>query len=76
MTESIKIWVAIRNSATKLHNAGANPGDILRWSQKRSLNEVRGRLHKILCVEEKDGGKEADEVDIRNAGDIRKNTKV
>ena len=49
MEERIKIWLEIRDSATKLHKAGVNPGAILRWSRKKTLNEVQLRLHEILC---------------------------
>ena len=76
--ESVKIWIEIRDSSSKLHKAGVNPGEILKWSRTKNLTEVQLRLHEILCVSEDDtcGGKEAEDVEIRNPGDIRGNTGV
>ena len=78
MEESVKIWVEIRDSATKLHKAGVNPGEILKWSRKKTFNEVQLRLHEILCKcdDEKYEAKEVEDVEIKNPGDIRGNTKV
>ena len=76
MEESVKIWVEIRDSATKLHRAGVNPGEILKWSRKKTFNEVQLRLHEILCEDEKYKANEVEDVEIRNPGDIRGNTKV
>jgi hypothetical protein len=76
MSESIKIWVEIRDSATKLHQAGANPGEILRWSREKTLYEVKTRLHGILCEcpAEQDDVRHSEDAEIRNIGDIRTNT--
>ena len=76
MGESIKIWVEIRDSATKLHQAGANPGEILRWSREKTLHEVKLRLHGILreFPEEQNNERNSEDVEIRNIGDIRTNT--
>ena len=76
MEESVKIWVEIRDSATKLHKAGVNPGEILKWSRKKTFNEVQLRLHEILCEDEKYEANKVEDVEIRNPGDIRGNTKV
>ena len=78
----MKIWIEIRDSATELHKAGANPGEILHWSRKKSLTEVQMRIHEILCqCEEGEEGEkverqETDTSKIRHPGDIRGNTAV
>ena len=74
MGESIKIWVEIRDSATKLHQAGANPGEILRWSREKTLHEVKLRLNGILCPEEQNNDRNSEDLEIINIGDIRTNT--
>jgi hypothetical protein len=78
MDESIKIWMEIRDSASKLHKTGVNSGEILKWSRKKTFNEVQLRLHEILrkSEDEKYEAKEVEDEEIRKPGDIRGNTKV
>ena len=78
MEESVQIWVEIRDSSSRLHRAGVNPGEILKWSRQKTLTEVQLRLHEILCVceEDKIGNEDDEDLEINNPGDIRNNTAV
>ena len=40
---SIAKWVKIRDTSLQLHRLGENPGQILRWSEDKSVQEVHTR---------------------------------
>ena len=80
MEEHVQMWLEIRDSAKRLHNAGVNPGDILMWSRKKTLTELQVRLHEIFCECEDTFDKEEKTIDdkadrITHPGDIRENTR-
>ena len=52
---SIAKWVKIRDTSLQLHRLGENPGQILRWSEDKSVQEVHTRrqdhsMVSFICV--------------------------
>ena len=41
--ESVAKWLQIRDNSLSLHRLGENPGQILRWSADKSVQEVSNR---------------------------------